>query len=458
MLSVLLKVLKFMEEEVSMRFLKWCLPLFLFGFCPDPGEEKSASPSNKSNHTAAMSDLLSGFSWNLFKALENDPDFQDKSLLVSPASISAAFALTYAGAKGDTAQHLAKIIGYPTTPALFGEVYREWVGVLKGQKDQDGFELALANQVWGQEGFGWLEEFKANLSNNFGAKFLTKDFTNSANHPVIAGEVNDFASENTNGKINQVITADDLETDTVTLLANALYFQGDWTHPFQNPGEDFDRTGAFTKPDGSTSDVTYMDFGEAVRGIPYFENDSLQAIELAYQSSNPDKQIVMDILLPREGLGLADMIKSFDKKAFAKVLKGLEESDKEPHKTMVRIPKWTFRPETVKLANVLKSMGLNLPFEEYNPVTGSGADFSRMNGKRNIFLDQVFHKTFIKVDETGTEAAAVTVIGGMRATSVELPVATYSFVAKRPFIYVIRDKISGSILFIGKMLDPSQES
>jgi serpin B len=238
-----------------------------------------------------------------------------------------------------------------------------------------------------------------------------------------------------------------LKPEMAIILANAVYFLGDWQYQFLNNGRDEEnRKRDFTTLAGDVTRPVFMNYAKE-RQLRYFEDESLQAVELPYKANERSPRLAMTIYLPKAKDGLPSMEAGLTAEKIASI-RGQLATPVEG--VQVNMPKWEVKSETMKLQDTLKKMGMSLAFNSDN------ADFTGMT-PRGIALELVIHKTFIKVDEKGTEAAAVTTVGGLeRSTSVNRPRFPKFVHADHPFLYTINDTETGAILFLGRMLDPTK--
>jgi serpin B len=357
------------------------------------------------------------FACDLYQALHADAG----NLLVSPYSISLALAMTYAGARGVTEQQMAETLHFlpqetlhPAFNALDQELNRQ------GEGEAD-FRLHVVNALWGQHGYEFLDTYLDTIAEHYGAGLRTLDFVRE---PEQARQtINDWASEETEERIQDLLPPGSIDPMTTLVLSNAIYFKAAWAEPFMEDGtaeEDF------TLLDGTTVPVQMM---RGLIDIRYVQEKGYQAIELPYSGG----EMSMLILLPDEG-GFETFAGALDSETIAYIVSGLQYAH-----FSVRLPKFGYE-SSLELAQVLSEMGM--------PAAFSGADFSGMDGTKELFIDQIYHKTFVDVNEQGTEAAGATAVVMKRlAMPQEVRI-------DRPFIYAIRDNATNSILFVGQVVDP----
>lgn len=397
-------------------------------------ESKLAREKNPGSTNADMQTLVDGnntFALDLYQTLHSESG----NLILSPYSISLALAMTYAGARGDTETQMANTLhftqGQDATHSSFnaldlGLSNRGKNGV---SKDQEPMKLNIANAVWAEKTFTFLDDFLNILAVNYGAGIHLADFKNQPNPERIA--INNWVSEKTEDKINNLLPDGSIDADTRMVLVNAIYFKADWADQF-DANSTYDAT--FHLLDGS--EISTPTMNNVFHDIPYIKGDGYQAVELSYAGQTA----AMDIILPDEG-NFDTFEASFNKDAYNGIISEMQKTSS----VSVGLPKFQFTKEFT-LPDALKLMGMTDAFDR------NIADFSGMTGKRDLYIGDVIHKAFVAVDEKGTEAAAATAVI-MEATGAMMPEA--SFIADRPFIFVIRDTVTGQVLFIGRVLNPA---
>jgi serpin B len=376
---------------------------------------------------------------------------KEGNLFFSPYSISTALAMTYAGARGQTAVQMARTLQFPMGPykapdtdkkgqplyrierkligrenlgATFGALQKN----LNARGKKGGYELSVANALWGQKDYGFLEEFLESVRTNYGGGLHEVDFI-GATEPA-RRRINAWVEKETKKKIKELIKPGVLNALTRLVLTNAIYFKGNWARQFK---EERTRQAPFTIADGRKVRTAMMNQKAKFK---YMEGEDFQGLELPYV----DDELSMIILLPRRVDGLADFERSLTSKGLSEWLGKLRKRE-----VIVSVPKFKMTSQ-FGLVDVLRGMGMKDAF------VPDVADFSGMNGKRDLFVSAVVHKAYVDVNEEGTEAAAATgVVVGVTSVG---PQRTPVFRADHPFLFLIRDNNSGSILFIGRVMNP----
>jgi serpin B len=363
------------------------------------------------------------FALDLYRRLRG----ADGNLCFSPASVSTALAMTYAGARGPTAEEMAKTLHFtlgqdrlhPALGALLDDLNR--AGRARGSR------LAVANALWGQKGHGFLPEFLGLTREHYGAGLQEVDFRGDSEGARRA--INAWVEQQTQDRIKDLIREGVLDDNTRLVLTNAIYFKGDWASAFR---KDSTRNAPFRLGGAEKVDVPLM-WQSGTFG--HFDGDGLQALELPYAG----KDLSMVVLLPKRADGLADFEKGLTAERLAGWLRQLREQE-----VIVQLPRFKVTAE-FRLGPTLAAMRMPLAF-------GDGADFSGMDGKKDQYLSEVVHKSFVDVNEEGTEAAAATaVVKAERSGESRL---TPLFRADHPFVFLIRDRRSDGILFLGRVQNP----
>lgn len=351
----------------------------------------------------------------------------DENLMISPYSIATALSMVYAGARGKTADEISSVLRLDVDEEVLHQARNLIESSLK-EGDEEAFTVSPVNSVWGQGGYPFLEGYLSLLSSYYGAGLRLVDFANEADE---AREmINDWVEEVTNDRIKDLIAPGVLNEMTRLVLVNAIWFKAAWEEPFEaeytNPGE-------FTLSDGVKVSVPMM---KGTKTAEYADSDSFVALRLSYEG---DASMV--IVLPKSG-SLADFLNGNRG--------GLEEISWRRSSVDVTIPKFEFETD-MGLKTLLSSMGMPTAFVP--PVGAEGADFTGIVDVRELFISEVVHKTFVAVDEAGTEAAAATAVV-FEDTSAPIVDDEAVFTADHPFLFWIEQDSTGEMLFLGQMVDP----
>ncbi|UCC97649.1 MAG: serpin family protein [Phycisphaerales bacterium] len=367
---------------------------------------------------------------------------QGGNLFFSPYSVSTALAMTHAGARGRTASQMAQVLHFPTeandtsevAPVVldrrqFASAFGEIIKDLNNRGQKGGYTLTVANALWGQKEYGFLREFLELIDSSYGGRLNEVDFIGAAE--ASRKTINAWVEKQTKEKIRNLIPRGLLDSMTRLVLTNAIYFKGNWARQFK---EDQTEDAAFILADGRKIETAMMN---QTAEFGYMETETLQGLELPYV----DRELSMIILLPRESDGLGELEEALNQENLSQWLTRLYRRE-----VVVSVPKFKATSQ-FSLASVLASMGMKDAFT-------SEADFSGINGRRDLFISAVIHKAYVDVNEEGTEAAAATGVT-MKLTSIG-PSRTPVFRADHPFLFLIRDNRSGSILFIGRVANPTK--
>jgi serine protease inhibitor len=362
------------------------------------------------------------FGLKLFREIVKEE--KDSNVFISPLSVSMALGMTYNGANGETQQAMQKVLELSgLTLQEVNESYKNLIELLTGLDPKVKFQIA--NSIWFRQDKEPEKEFVDLCQKYFDALVRAMDFAD----PNAAGIINAWVKENTNGKIEEIVD-DPIDPFIVMFLINAIYFKGAWTYQFD---EDSTKDTLFYLPDGTSRPCKMMGQRSFYK---YFSNDVFQAVDLPYA----DGDFSMTIFLPTLGTDIDSLIAKFYEENLNDWLSHFSSDSGD-----IFIPKFKLEWELL-LNNVLKTMGMGIAFSP-------AADFTKMYGDGGVWIDKVKHKTFVEVDEEGTEAAAVTSVE-MRETSLPYP-SGFRMRVDRPFIFMIRENKSQTILFIGKIVEPT---
>lgn len=397
-----------------------------------PAGTAQSTRAREKNPTVSESDLKTlvdgnnAFGLDLYQTLRS----QDGNLILSPFSVSLALAMTYAGARGETETQMADVLNFGPQDQVHNTFNALDLALEESpivlDKDQEPMQLSIANSVWAEQTFTFLPDFLDTLSVNYGAGIQLMDFINSPDPSRKI--INQWVSDETKDKINNLLPENSITSDTKMVLVNAIYFKADWLSPF-DANDTYDSS--FKLLDGS--EVTVPMMGQQLY-IPYFVGDGYAVAELPYAGESA----VMTLLVPDEGR-FEEIEAQVDGAMFNEALANLAPAD-----VTLRMPKFEFE-SPFNLSDALIEMGMPLAFDE------NRADFSGMTDQQDLYIGNVIHKAFVAVDEKGTEAAAATAVVMEGATAM-MPENVLTI--NRPFLFFIRDVETGQILFIGRVLNP----
>jgi serpin B len=377
----------------------------------------------------------------------------NESLCVSPYSIESAMAMAFAGANGETRTEMARVLHFPSegsdVPASFSslqhsleEITTKTAEIVKESKRFGGpsepITISIANRLFAQNGYEFRQSFLALVKQNFGGAFEPLDFVHDSSGAT--GYINKWIADQTRDRIRDLIPAGALNETTRLVLANAIYLKAPWADPFSEPATQQE---PFHVRGGTPANVPTMQ--KRTENFGYAKHDGFTAVSLPY--SGADLQFL--ILFPDEINGLHALESKLTSELLAGCAK-LEKRDVDLH-----LPKFKLEPPTMAIAEKFEALGMKSAFDR--PV--GSANFDRMAPRKPnayLYISQIFHKTFIAVDEKGTEAAAATAVA-MLATSAAMrntPPPPIEVKVDRPFVYAIQHVPSGVCLFLGRVTDP----
>jgi serine protease inhibitor len=349
--------------------------------------------------------------------------------VVSPASVHAALSMTVNGATDETEAQMRRVLR--TGSMSSGEVNVQWAALLSQLAGRDSAQkLELANALWARKGVAFKKPFIEADRDFFGAGVSTLDFRQDD----VASAINSWAGENTHGMITHMVES--VPTSAILYLANAVYFKGEWVSPFEHEQT---QSFPFTRAGGSQVDVEMMHSSEH---LPYAENTTLKATRLSYKGGDSD----FYIMLPEPGVSVGEAAASLKGGGFSRLERSM--SSQDTTKVILGLPKLD-SGYFADLSRPLMKMGMPRAFDSQTAQFSNMADLDVP-----IYIGSVLHKTKVKVDEKGTEAAAVTVVE-MRTGAAAPTHEPVSIICDRPYLFAIVDKQSGAMLFLGQVMDPS---
>jgi serpin B len=397
--------------------------LLLFPYQPDQPPKADTTGST----TQGMQDVVNAnnkFAFDLYSQLNKS---EKGNLFYSPYSISAALAMTYEGAKGQTANEMKYVFHFPESNVLrpnFAAIYNN---INKGAKD---YELKTGNALWVQQDFPLLLDYTSNVEKYYGGKAANLDFIKE--NEKSRQTINSFIEEQTNNKIKDLIPVGVLDTMTRLVLTNAIYFKGTWQWEFDTSdtrNEDFKITA------DNTVKVPMMIMDPKKARFKYADTEDAQILELPYKGD----KISMLVILPTKDLALTESSLTAEK------LNGYKSKMKETKLDSISLPKFEFDSKYF-MKDTLSALGMPTAF------SALAADFSGMTGKKDLYIGSVIHQAYVKVDEKGTEAAGSTAV--VMTQNAIMP--SNVFRADHPFIFAIQEKDTGNILFLGRVIDPTK--
>ncbi len=410
-----------------MPFKSLLVPLFLSLFLLAHAEDAVtiAEQTTLANDTNA-------FALSLYATVKKD---EKANLFLSPYSVSAALAMTYAGARENTAtqmeQALHFTLGQKRLHPVAGALYLDLNAAEKNGKKR-GFQLSVANRLFAQKNYKLRADFMELTQHAYGAGVEELDIT--ADAEAARQYINTWVEKKTNTRIKDLIPPKGVR-GSVLVLVNAIYFKGDWSHPFEKAAT---VNAPFHAADGDVDVPLMNQTGE----FGYFETDGVQGLELPYSGD----ELSMVVLLPKKAGALAQLEDALTPAGLQTMLTALA-----PQEVQVGLPKFKIKWGTVNLADAMQKLGMTDAFQ-------ANANFSGITDSPDgMFIGAIFHQAFVDVNEEGTEAAAATAVvmkpGGAPPARKEPKV----FRADRPFLFLIRERATGTILFMGRVLNPKGE-
>ena len=364
------------------------------------------------------------FGFNLYKNLARE----NENIMISPVSVSLAMAMVYNGATGATREDMARALNVQGLE--LDRLNKNNLALLYYLTSADPeLTVNIANSIWMLEDFKFSEAFVATVKNDYQAEAKKLDFAD----PKSADVINKWVNDKTRGTIDQIVTPP-IDSQTIMFLINAVYFKGSWTSPFET---ELTSEQAFNLVDGQTVTVPTM---YQSGSFDYLKSSGFQALRLPY---GEDEQMAMVLFLPDQNTSLSEFQNQLNQDNWSNW-----QAHFEAKAGTLMLPKFTMEYEK-SLNQVLAELGMGIAFEpgkaDFSGLAAAAAD--------DIYISNVKHKTFIEVDETGTEAAAVT---SVEVGTTSMPAYDFELNFDRPFFYAIEDSETGAIVFMGAVLDPSK--
>ena len=373
----------------------------------------------------AFQDAVNSFSFNIFEELFEE---DNNNLFVSPYSIFTALAMTYEGAKGETAEEMADVLHVEQDNESFHLYMKTLYDVLNIQNID--YNISTANALWVKKNLQLLEEYLNIIQEFYGGDATEVDYSNPSESAAI---INQWVENQTNGLIKDLITEDMINPLTALILTNAIYFKGIWKTQF-DPENTTNRP--FETAAGTSVEAETMTLVNTYDRFYYTENDDMQLLELPYTGDDTS----MMIFLPKNN-DVASFVNTIDIEMFSTWTASMIE-----RKVDIYLPKFEVETRYILKENLM-NLGMTIPFTE-------NADFSLITGAKELFISNVVHKAFIDVNEEGTEAAAATAVV-METTANGAGSSNIVFDCNHPFLYLIYHKQTGTILFMGSITDPT---
>ncbi|MGI5901698.1 MAG: serpin family protein [Desulfitobacteriia bacterium] len=397
-------------------FLIAVLFMFLLTACSEGGRAEN----KKYNIEEISEEVIEGnnqFAFEIFKKLNNEDT--DKSIFISPISISTALTMTYNGAESSTKEGMEKALGFEGLDRdIVNKSFSNLLNYLPQASEK--IELNLANSIWIREGEEIKKDFLEKNESNFRAKIETLDFSKDSAVAII----NKWIAKETKGKIEEMLDPP-IDPRVIMYLINAIYFQGEWSKEF-DPRDTSDST--FHTYDGGEQTVEMMSRQDK---FLYTEKEDFKALKLPYGKG----EVAMYLLLPEQNIDINEFIQGLSGKTWEDIRKSVVETDD----VFLNMPKFKLEYGIKNLNTCLEELGMS-------EALSDRADFSGI--REDIFISRVLHKAVLEVDEKGSKAAGATVVEMREVAAVE-PI---TFIADRPFVFIISEETTKSILFMGKLL------
>jgi serpin B len=401
----------------------------LFGRSQQQEPEPVIAPSDGGDPEAVV-EANTLFALDLYAELKA----VEGNLFFSPYSISTALAMTHAGARGNTEAQLAQVLHFSLGQGRLHAALASLQAKLRAVQEKGHVQLRVANALWPQKGYAFLEDYLALVEEYYGVLITPVDYGETE---AARQKINAWVEEKTQDKIKELIPPGILDVLTRLVLVNAIYFKGDWKSQF---GQALTKPAPFWITPHEKIQTPTMTQRQRFR---YAEGDGLQVLELPYAGG----EVSMILLLPRKVDGLGKLEDALTPENLDRWTRRLEEK-----KVRVFLPRFK-ESSQFRLEKTLASMGMVDAFEM------DKADFSGMDGrKRWLYIAAVIHQAFVEVNEEGTEAAAATAVVMMGRGGPGVSKPPLIFRADHPFIFLMRDNRTGSILFLGRMVNPSATS
>jgi serpin B len=367
------------------------------------------------------------FAFKLYNELKAEKP--DQNLFFSPFSISSALAMTYAGARGETEKQMSQAMNF----SLEQNIFHNNLGALMDEIESDSsrnIQLSIANSLWAQKDYKFLDSYFNLVKANYRSELKNVDFIKETEKT--RNEINNWVEQKTKNKIKELIKEKDIDSDTRLVLVNAIYFKDEWAKTFDSLATTIK---SFYL---NSTDTIHVYMMHKTENIKYYENSNTQVVEIPYK----ENKLSMIIFLPKEEDKFKITENSLNNGLYTQIIDSLKIANVD-----LSLPKFTATFD-FKLNDALIKLGMPVAF-------GGGSDFSGMTGNKDLYISKVIHKSFINVTEAGTEAAAATAVIMRKISSLIKYFKIFN--VDHPFIFLIKDNATGSILFLGKILNPKEQ-
>jgi len=365
------------------------------------------------------------FTFSFFESVNKN----DKNIIFSPYSISAALTMTYCGAEAQTQRAMAQTLFLTEDRNQVADIYAQYNRSINAPIITDNITLKNANSLWGEKSYPFKREYIELVEAKFGAPLTKLSFINEPKE--CTETINKWVEKKTENKIKDLIPEGVISGNTRMVLVNAVYFYGGWAKAFEK------QASAKQNFYLNETDTIELDFMNTYSKLYYFENELFKAVEIPYKG----KAASMILFIPKNIAGIENLAKTLDFKTYESWNAQMVESN-----VMLSVPKFKVESD-FELSDVLSNLGMKIAFT-------NNANFTAMSEKDDLKIDKVFHKATIEIDEEGTEASAATAVVMVRKTAVFKPLNNVEFKADRPFLFVVKENQNNSILFMGKVLKP----
>lgn len=381
-------------------------------------------PREITEPSAELSAIIEGQNQLAIDLMATIPE--DGNLFYSPFSITSALGMTYAGAAGVTHQEMHDTLHIPVEDAVFHQEFGALSRDLAGDHNRP-YTLLSGNRLWGQEGMTWKQAMLDTCAEHYDAPVTDLDFAGDTEGA--RKDINQWVSKMTEGMIDEALKSGDINSATRLVLSNAIYFHADWSEAFD---EEFTSEGDFTLGDGGVVSAPLM-HGTLPAGL--YQDELLSVLRLPYEGD----EISLLVFLPAEADGLDALELALTPSEIDGWVSSMDDGD-----VAITLPRFSMRSR-FDLADTFSELGMPSAFDEQQ------ADFSNMTEDASLYISKIIHEAVIELDEQGTTAAAFTGVVMTVSSFQETP----EFTADHPFVFAIRDDLTGAILFMGRLADPS---